>query len=241
MTGEEELAILKTHLGELSPAVLRQLKRDILAEKKRREVEAAAKDKGSVERPTGQSGGREPSSAGERYQKAPRATEGKRKSNYLESSNWGRSMELATRRPAPGPLSGAGSAPLPTQAKGNCAQGPVAKSTASAGEEAASSGQQLSRADSGAAHAGLVAERPIKGVNAGVDSSALFPIKKRASQEGKEGGTRRRPAELPPCPSSPDGRTSRWESLLADTWTLTRQRQGSQVGRSSSQTRAPTL
>jgi hypothetical protein len=47
MTGEEELAFLKAHLGELSPAVLRQLKRDILAEKERREAEASAKAKGS--------------------------------------------------------------------------------------------------------------------------------------------------------------------------------------------------
>jgi hypothetical protein len=39
MSGEEELAFLKAHLDELSPAVLRQLKRDIVAEK-RREAEA---------------------------------------------------------------------------------------------------------------------------------------------------------------------------------------------------------
>jgi hypothetical protein len=36
MGGKEELAFLKAHLGELSPADLRQLKRDIVAEKKRR-------------------------------------------------------------------------------------------------------------------------------------------------------------------------------------------------------------
>jgi hypothetical protein len=46
MGGEEELAFLKAHLGELSPAYLRQLKRDIIAEKKRRETETAAKAKG---------------------------------------------------------------------------------------------------------------------------------------------------------------------------------------------------
>jgi hypothetical protein len=40
MSDEEELAFLKARLGELSPAVLRQLKRDIVAEKKRRETEA---------------------------------------------------------------------------------------------------------------------------------------------------------------------------------------------------------
>jgi hypothetical protein len=63
MSGEEELAFLKAHLGELSPAVLRQLKRNIVAEKKRREAEAAAKAKGSGERPTGQPSGRLPGSA----------------------------------------------------------------------------------------------------------------------------------------------------------------------------------
>jgi hypothetical protein len=46
MSGEEELAFLKAHLAELSPAVLRQLKRNIVAEKKRRSAEAAAKAKG---------------------------------------------------------------------------------------------------------------------------------------------------------------------------------------------------
>jgi hypothetical protein len=63
MSGEEELDFLKAHLGERSSAFLRQLKRDIVAEKKRREAEAAAKAKGSGERPTGQTSGRQPSSA----------------------------------------------------------------------------------------------------------------------------------------------------------------------------------
>jgi hypothetical protein len=49
MSGEEELAFLKAHLSELSTAVLRQLKRNIVAEKKRREAEAAAMAKGSGE------------------------------------------------------------------------------------------------------------------------------------------------------------------------------------------------
>jgi hypothetical protein len=57
MFGEKELAFLKTHLGELSPAVLRQLKRDVIAEEKTREAEAVGKAKGSSEIPTGQSGG----------------------------------------------------------------------------------------------------------------------------------------------------------------------------------------
>jgi hypothetical protein len=42
-SGEEELAFLEAHLGELSPALLRQLNRGIIVEKKRREAEAAAK------------------------------------------------------------------------------------------------------------------------------------------------------------------------------------------------------
>jgi hypothetical protein len=63
-SGEEELAFLKAHLGELSQDVLRQLKRDIIAEKKRKEAETAAKAKGSGERPTGQPSGRQPGSAG---------------------------------------------------------------------------------------------------------------------------------------------------------------------------------
>jgi hypothetical protein len=63
MSGEEELAFLKAHLGEMSPAFVRQLKRDIVAEKKRRDAEAATKAKGSGERPTGQPSWRQPSCA----------------------------------------------------------------------------------------------------------------------------------------------------------------------------------
>jgi hypothetical protein len=59
------MAFLKAHLGELSPALLRQLKRDIVADKKKREAQAAAKSKGSGVRPTGQPSGRQPGSAGE--------------------------------------------------------------------------------------------------------------------------------------------------------------------------------
>jgi hypothetical protein len=93
MTGDEELAFLKAHLGEMSLAVLRQLKRDILPEKERREAEAAAKAKGSGERPTGQSSGRQPDSAGEGgdcgLPEDPRTTAGKRKDNELDSSHSG--------------------------------------------------------------------------------------------------------------------------------------------------------
>jgi hypothetical protein len=82
MTWEEELAFLRVHLSELSPAVLRQLKRDILAEKKRREAEAAAKANWLGERPTGQSGGRQHGPAREGgdcgLPEGPRAIAGKR-------------------------------------------------------------------------------------------------------------------------------------------------------------------
>jgi hypothetical protein len=124
------LAFFKANLGDLSPSFLRQLKRDILAEKKRRRgAEASAKAQSS-ERQHGSAGGEATLS-----QKAPGATAGKRKANELDSSNSGGSMEPATRRPAPGPQSGAGSAPLSAQAKGTFA---------STGEQAVNNGRQLS-------------------------------------------------------------------------------------------------
>jgi hypothetical protein len=143
-----------------------------------------------------------------------------------------RSMEPATRLPAPGPLSGAGSAPLPAQAKGSSVQGPVVLPTASTGEQAAFSGRQLSYAEVVAAYAGVVAGRPVKGATAGVDSSAPLSTKKGPHRRVTEGGTRRRPAELPLCPSPPEGRRmSWWAPLLADAWAITPPHQKSQVGR----------
>jgi hypothetical protein len=132
MSNEEELAFLRAHLGELSAAVLRHLKWDILAEKKRRgeekprrppKLKSRAND--SLPSPVGAN----PVLLGRRLrpQKDPRATVGKRKANELDSSNSGGSMEPATSRTAPGPLSGAWSARLPAQAKVNPAQGPVVK------------------------------------------------------------------------------------------------------------------
>jgi hypothetical protein len=120
-------------------------------------------------------------------QKAPGDTAGKRKANELDSSNSGGSMEPAARRPAPGPQSGAGSAPLSAQAKGTSAQGPVVQSFASTGEQAANNGRQLSYAEMGAVYAGVMAGRQVKGANAGVDSSATLPTKNGASGEGKGG------------------------------------------------------
>jgi hypothetical protein len=97
-----KLALLKAHLGKLSPSVIKQLKRDTLAEKKRRETEASAMAQGLGEQPTGQSGGRQPGCAGKGIaapQKATRSTVGKRKANALHSSDSGGSLEPVPRRP----------------------------------------------------------------------------------------------------------------------------------------------
>jgi hypothetical protein len=84
-------------------------------------------------------------------------------------------MEPAARRPAHGPQSGAGSAPLSAQAKGTFA---------STGEQAANNGRQLSYAEVSAVYAGVVAGRPVKGANAAVDFSATLPTKKRGIWRG---------------------------------------------------------
>jgi hypothetical protein len=86
-------------------------------------------------------------------------------------------MEPAARCPAPRPLSGAGSAPLPTPVKGKT----------STGEQAANSDRQVIYAEVDAAYAGVVDGRPVTGANAGVDSSTPLPTKDGASDEGKEG------------------------------------------------------
>jgi hypothetical protein len=132
---EEELAFLKAHLVELPATALRQLRRDILHERRKREAETSTKAKGSGDRSTVLK-----QEAPALLQTAPRAAVGKRKANVLESSDSGGSLEPATRRPASGLKSGVGSAPLPTQAKGAPAIAPE-KST---GEKPATSGRQLS-------------------------------------------------------------------------------------------------
>jgi hypothetical protein len=112
------MAFLKDYIGELSTAVLRQLKRDIVAEqRKRTETETSANSQVSGKQPTGQSSGLQPGSVGGGgmglvFKKAPRDTAGKRKANELDSSKSGGPMEPAARRPAPSPLS------LPVQEKG---------------------------------------------------------------------------------------------------------------------------
>jgi hypothetical protein len=131
-------------------------------------------------------------------------------------------MEPAIRRPAPGPLSRAESVPLPVLAKGSSAQGPVVKPTDSTGEQAASIFRQISYDKFGAAYAGVVAGRPVKGETDGVDPRHLSPLKEGPPTSVKERGTRRRPAELLLCPSPPEvRRTSRWAPVLTDSWPIT--------------------
>jgi hypothetical protein len=122
-------------------------------------------------------------------QKAPGATADKRKANELDTSNSGGSMEPAARRPAPGPQSGAGSAPLSAQAKGTFA---------CTGEQAVNNGRQISYAEMNAVYAGVVTGLPVKGANAGVDSSATLPTRNGASGEGKGGRDVKSSSRNPP-------------------------------------------
>jgi hypothetical protein len=117
MVAEEELAF-KAHLKNLPPAVLRHLKRDIVAEKRRREATTTAKGPGPGEKPTGLCSGRQSGPAREESAPTQKATACKRKANDMDSSSSGGSSEPAARRPAPGPLSEAGSAPLHAEAVG---------------------------------------------------------------------------------------------------------------------------
>lgn len=78
-------------------------------------------------------------------------------------------MEPVTRRPGQSTEPGALTAR------------PVGKCTASTGEQAASSGRQLSYV--GAAHADVVAGRPVEGENTGVDSSAPQDGKHRTDEK----------------------------------------------------------
>jgi hypothetical protein len=83
------LVTCKAHMAELSASVLKQLKRDIVAEKGRA-AEATAKGKGSGERPTGQRSGLQLGSTGEGTSishKDPEANIGKRKAKELGSSD----------------------------------------------------------------------------------------------------------------------------------------------------------
>jgi hypothetical protein len=126
---------------------VRKLKEEFVAQQRKGATEASAKAQGSGQQP-GFSREETPVS-----QQKPETTAGKPKATELDSSNSQASTEPAARRRAPGPLSGAGSAPLPTPVKGKTCTG----------ELAANRGRQLSYAEVGAAYAGVVAGRPVKG------------------------------------------------------------------------------
>jgi hypothetical protein len=84
---EEELVFLQAHLVELPATALRQLRRNILQERRKRQAEASAKAKGSGDRLKVP---REEAPA--LLQTAPRAAVGKRKANELDSSDSGGSL-----------------------------------------------------------------------------------------------------------------------------------------------------
>jgi hypothetical protein len=65
-------------------------------------------------------------------------------------------------------------------------------------------GRQLSYAEVGKAYAGVVAGRPVKQANVGVDSVAPLPSKLRPHKRVKEGGMKEPPANLPSCPCPPE-------------------------------------
>jgi len=100
---EEELAFLKAQFINLPPAVFRQLKREIILEKKMTEAVTAAKAPGSGEGPTGLDGGCQSGLAGVEPA-TPQKDASKRKANELELFSCGGSLEPVLRRPAPGPL-----------------------------------------------------------------------------------------------------------------------------------------
>jgi hypothetical protein len=87
------------HIINLSLAVLRQLKRDITAEK-RRVAATAAKEPGPCEGQNGLGGEQQCGSAGEESA-PPQKTASKRKANELDSSRSGGSVEPSARRPDP--------------------------------------------------------------------------------------------------------------------------------------------
>jgi hypothetical protein len=141
------------------PAVFRQLKREIFAEKKEK-ARLLPRLKGRVNDPQASSVGANPALPGEDLglPEGPESHRRQPKSNEFGPSDTGSSLEHAK---TPGPLYGAGFSPLPPQAKRNCAQVPVSIYAASTSEHAALSARQLSYAD-GATYAGVVAGRPVK-------------------------------------------------------------------------------
>jgi hypothetical protein len=140
----------------------------------------------SDERPTGQSSGRQPGSAGGGdfgLPEGPPSHSGQAQSQRVGLVRLGRFD--GTCYWAPGARAAVRSRvrALPAQAKGSSAQGLVVKPTASTGKEAATSGRQLSYAEVGEACAGVVVGRPGKGATAWVEGTARLPQSWRPSAE----------------------------------------------------------
>jgi hypothetical protein len=203
MVTEEELAYIKSHLINLYPAVLRQLKTDITAEKRGSEEATAGKAPGSREGHKILGGGCQSNPNGEEFA-PPQKTAGKHEANELHSSSSGGSMEPPATRPLPGPLSEAGSEPLHAEKEG----AKVARVLGSAftGEQAAKCSRQIRHAEAGAAYAGLVAGKMVKGSTARVNTLAMSPNKNGAPKEVKEGRDVKSLPKTPPRPNPPEGR-----------------------------------
>jgi hypothetical protein len=186
---EDEVA----HLADLSATVLKRLNRDLVAEKRKREAEATAKAKGSGERPTGNPSGRQPGSAGEGLLSPTRPPSRRGRAQGQRLGLVPLERFDGNSHQAPGAWSG----PLPAQEKGTPTQDPVGKCTASTGEQAASSGRQLSYAKVGKAYGGVVARPPVKVRLLGWIPRHRSLLKMGRRKKVKEGGVKGRFAELP--------------------------------------------
>ena len=114
MLKQEDLVFLKALFTmKASPALLQALKKARAAQRRKKAV--------AVARPA--SSQSESASTALPTLHLPKQTAGKHEATEISS---GSSMETATRRPAPGPLSGAGSAPFPATAAESYQEGPAA-------------------------------------------------------------------------------------------------------------------
>jgi hypothetical protein len=122
MLKQEDLAFLKAlSTMKASPALLQELRKARVAQRRKKAL--------AVARPA--SSQSEPGSTALPTPHLPKQSAGKRKATEPASS--GSSMETATRRPAPGPLSGPGSAPFPATAVGSHQEGSAAMSARNPG------------------------------------------------------------------------------------------------------------
>jgi imidazolonepropionase-like amidohydrolase len=130
-------------------------------------------------------------------------------------------MEPATRRPAPGPMPGAGSAPLPTQARGAPALAPE-KST---DEQAVSSGQQLSYTEVSSTSGTL--KPTAKGTGTAAEPAASKDAAPRRTSAGSSGSV------SGPLSSTPKGTTftaAQVEARAPPPRGATRQKPGIRIG-----------